>query len=79
MKTPHPYQNEGATFLANGTTESDNEYALEQLAAAGWPVQRLAFFSAHHGLISDNPVWLTSERRSQAQRWAEWTDKLRQE
>jgi hypothetical protein len=67
------------TFLANGTTESDNEYALEQLAAAGWPVQRLAFFSAHHGLISDNPVWLTNERRSQAQRWAEWTDKLRQE
>lgn len=63
------------TFLANGTTESDNEYALEQLAAAGWPVQRLAFFSANHGLISDNPVWLTDERRSQAQRWEEWTAK----
>lgn len=62
-------------FLGNGTTESDNEYALEQLAAAGHPVQRLAFFSAQHGLISDNPVWLTDERCSQAQLWSKWTNR----
>jgi hypothetical protein len=59
-------------FLANGTTESDNEYALEQLAAAGHPCQRLAFFTAEHGLINDNQVWLTSTRKSQAGRWKEW-------
>lgn len=61
-------------FLANGTTESDNEYALEQLAAAGYPCQRLAFFTAEHGLISDCQVWL-ADRTSQAGRWKAWARK----
>jgi hypothetical protein len=53
------------TFLANGTTESDNTYAQEQLAAAGWPCQRLSFFNSRYGLIANNPIYLTSpdERR----------------
>lgn len=46
-------------FLANGTTESDNDYALEELAAAGHPCQRLAFFTAEHGLTADYQVFLT--------------------
>lgn len=49
-------------FLANGTTESDNTYAQAQLAAAGWPCQRLAFYNASKGLISDNQIYLDNER-----------------
>lgn len=58
--------------LANGTTESHNAYAQSQLAASGYPCQRLAFFDAEHGLISDNPIYLTTDRiptKMQAIRW----------
>lgn len=50
------------TFLANGTTESDNSYAQAQLAAAGYPCQRLTFFNASHGLIADHQIFLTNKR-----------------
>lgn len=56
-------------FLANGTTESDNAYAQAQLAATGWPCQRLTFFNESKGLISDNQVYLTTERRPNAARF----------
>lgn len=61
--------------LANGTTESGNVYAQEQLAASGHPCQRLAFFDAEHGLIADNQVFLTGDgdrlpARRRAMRWA---------
>jgi len=46
------------TFLANGTTESDNDFAQANLAAMGFPCQRLTFFDAAHGLISDSQVFL---------------------
>ena len=46
-------------WYCNGTTESDNEYAREELAAAGIPMQRLQFFSADHGVVSDHQVYLT--------------------
>jgi len=46
------------TMLANGTTESDNEYALMELASAGEPCQRLAFFDEQHGLVADHQVFL---------------------
>lgn len=61
-------------FLANGTTESSNVYAQEQLAAAGYPCQRLAFFDAKYGLISDNQVFLTdgNERVPQRIRPSKW-------
>lgn len=49
-------------FLANGTTESDNEYAQASLAATGYPCQRLTFFNAEHGLINDNQIYLTKKR-----------------
>jgi hypothetical protein len=38
--------------------ESDNQYALANMASAGEPCQRLCFFSKSHGLISDNPLYL---------------------
>lgn len=59
-------------ILANGTTESDNAYAQEQLAATGWPCQRLCFFNKSHGLISDNQIFLTDKRkpnRLKAENW----------
>lgn len=49
-------------LLAGGTTESDNEYAQEQLAAGGYPRQRLAYFNAKYGLISDVPLYLDDTR-----------------
>lgn len=39
---------------ANGTIESDNEYAREELAACGTPSQRLAFFDKKRGMIADH-------------------------
>ena len=48
--------------LANGTTESDNAYAQEELAAGGHPCQRLAMFNESHGLIADMLLHL-GERR----------------
>lgn len=48
----------GRWWFCNGTTESDNEYAREELSASGEPVQRLQFWNAEHGLIADCPVYL---------------------
>ncbi len=48
-------------FFANGTTESDNDFALEKMAAAGHPCQRLAFFDQDYGVICDYPVFLEKE------------------
>lgn len=56
-------------FLANGTTESANQYAQAQLAAAGWPCQRLGFYNESKGLIADHLVYLTDERRPNADRF----------
>lgn len=47
-------------WYCNGTVESDNEYAREELAAAGIPMQRLQFFSAKHGVVSDHQIYLTA-------------------
>jgi len=46
-------------WFCNGTTESDNSYAREELAASGIPMQRLQFFSREHGVVSDHQVYLT--------------------
>lgn len=43
---------------ANGTTESDNEYAREELATCGLPCQRALFFDAEHGVLSDDLLYL---------------------
>lgn len=53
----------GRWFFANGTTESDNEYAREQLSASGETVQRLQFWSRAHGLVADRPIYLRKRKR----------------
>ena len=45
-------------FFANGTTESDNDFALEVIGEAGRPCQRVVFFNKEHGPIADSLVWL---------------------
>lgn len=45
-------------FFCGGSTESGNVYAQEQMAACGHPRQRLQFFSAAKGIISDHPLYL---------------------
>lgn len=50
-------------WYCNGTTESDNGFAKETMASAGQPVQRLQFFNAQYGMISDNPLYLSDSHR----------------
>lgn len=45
-------------FFGNGTTESDNEFALEVIGESGRPCQRVVFINKEHGLVSDSLVWL---------------------
>lgn len=47
-----------ATILSTGSPESSNGYALENMAAAGEPKQRLSFFNERFGLLSDYPISL---------------------
>jgi hypothetical protein len=49
-------------FYANGTTESDNTFAKEQLAACGDPCQRLLFMDAKHGVVSDTLLYLAARQ-----------------
>jgi hypothetical protein len=58
-------------WLANGTTESDNDYALERLKSRNVPCQRLAFFNEAHGLVSDHQIFLDA-RVPQAQRFRDY-------
>lgn len=57
------------TYMSNGTTESSNAYAQENMASAGFPCQRLCFFNDKHGLINDHQVFLTDERQPQMTRF----------
>ncbi len=50
-------------WFCNGTTESDATYALEALAAAGEPSQRLLFMTEKHGVISDHQIHLEDDRK----------------
>ena len=50
-------------WMCNGTTESDNEYAQEGLAACGEPVQRVGFVSPERGWEKDCPVYLSEKQR----------------
>lgn len=45
-------------FFGNGTTESDNEFALEVIGESGRPCQRVVFINKEHGVVSDSLVWL---------------------
>lgn len=45
-------------FFANGTTESDNNFALEVIGESGRPCQRVIFINKEHGMVSDCLAWL---------------------
>jgi|TARA_R100000152_G_C6776087_1_gene204995 hypothetical protein len=45
-------------FFANGTIESDNDFALEVIGESGRPCQRVVFFNKKHGPVADSLVWL---------------------
>lgn len=51
-------------WYLNGTTESDNEFALEAMGEAGSPVQRLQFWSREHGMVADRPIYLDRSART---------------
>lgn len=46
------------TARVNGSTESTNTYAMEQLAAVGRPSQWLLFIHPEHGVSAEYCVWL---------------------
>lgn len=45
-------------WRANGTTESDNEFARSQMAAAGYPCQSLYYFNEEYGLVQEHNLYL---------------------
>jgi len=49
-------------WFGTGSTESSNNYALEQLASAGPPSQRLLFMTKKNGVISDHQIFLEDDR-----------------
>jgi len=55
--------------FANGSAESGNEYAKENMAASGYPVQRFCFFDAKHGMVNDHPVYLVDKIIPQGRRF----------
>lgn len=58
--------------IFNGTTESDNEFALEVLAATGHPTQWLGFIHPEHGVSSE--YWLSlSEKKPKLTQYKEFT------
>jgi len=59
------------TMLANGTVESNNEYAAANMASCGYPCQRLNFFNKKYGLISDHQIFI-SDRKSSRMRAEQW-------
>jgi hypothetical protein len=56
--TPNRMYLNGLTNWGNGSTESDNTYALEQLAASGEPCQWLLFCSPKQGVTAEYLVHL---------------------
>jgi hypothetical protein len=59
-----------------GSLDLDSEYAKERLAAWSPPSQRLAFVTAKRGIICDWPIYVGDHRRSQAERWREWVERI---
>lgn len=49
-------------ILANGSSESTNTHARQELSAMGYPQQRLCYFNETTGLISDDIVYLAERR-----------------
>jgi hypothetical protein len=58
----------GITLWGNGSTESDNTYALENLAAAGEPCQWLLFAHPERGITAEYLVSLADQSDATAAR-----------
>lgn len=56
--TPARFQVNRLTHWNNGTTESDNTYAAENMSAAGRPCQWLLFAHPEHGVTAEYMVYL---------------------
>jgi hypothetical protein len=56
------------TFFATASPESGNVFAQEQMAAAGFPSQRLQFFDRDHGVIANHQIFLCEPRERLPQR-----------
>lgn len=65
--TPNRMFLNGITAWCNGSTESHNPYALEQLAAAGSPSQWLLFCHPERGITAEYLVGLGDERKREKQ------------
>lgn len=61
--TPAHFRVGDREVMCNGTTESDNEYARESMAACGDPAQRVGFVSRKHGYVADHLVHLSEHGR----------------
>jgi hypothetical protein len=56
----------------NGSTESDNTYAQEQLAAIGSPTQWLGFVHPDHGITAEYWVSLADNRKPNLRRYLDY-------
>jgi hypothetical protein len=56
-------------WFCNGTTESDNLFAQEKLAATGPASQRLQFYSKDYGVIADMQVYVADRKMPQSRRF----------
>lgn len=61
--TPANWTINDIEIFANGTTESSNDYALANMAAAGFPCQTLCFVSPKSGMLSSYKVYLDAAGR----------------
>ena len=68
--TPAMFVQNSSICFANGSTESNNEYARSELAAAGDPSQRLLFVSKRYGVVADHLLWCV-DRQPFSQRMRE--------
>lgn len=57
--TPVAGRFSGRWWFANGSLESDNDFARSEMASAGTPCQRLTIFNKKHGPIVDLMINLT--------------------
>lgn len=62
VHNPRVYTVNFHTAIANGSTESSNQYAHKELHAATDPSQWLAFANRKHGVISLNQLFLSTRK-----------------
>lgn len=56
--TPASFRLNRVHVLANGSTESDNQYSLENMSSSGSPCQRVCYFNERYGMLADQLIHL---------------------